>query len=106
MVSNPSEMILTTTLVTRASACVLKPQGVDKILDPQHGEAQHQVWLPHSFVLTNTIPNPMGALTSRVSRREFNSIFRSKALVGLLGVAQVVCQATLLSIDTLAILSI
>jgi hypothetical protein len=67
MVSNLSEMILTITLVTRANACVLKPQGVDKILDPQHGEVQCQIWLPHSFVLTNTIPNPMRALTFKVS---------------------------------------
>jgi hypothetical protein len=62
-----------------------------KILDPQHGEVQHQVWLPHSFVFTNTIPNPMGALTSRVSRKVSNFIYRSKASIGLLGVAQVVC---------------
>jgi hypothetical protein len=39
MVPNPSEMISTTTLMTRVNARVPKPQGVDERLDPQRGEA-------------------------------------------------------------------
>jgi hypothetical protein len=37
-VSNPIEIFLTTTLLTRASVQVLKPWGVNKWLDLQCGE--------------------------------------------------------------------
>ncbi len=46
------------------NARVPKPRGVDEKLDPQHGEVQCQVQLPKSFVLIDTIPNPMGVSTS------------------------------------------
>jgi hypothetical protein len=42
---------------------VLEPQGADERLDPQHG-VQRQMSLPWSFVLTNTIPNPIKASIS------------------------------------------
>jgi len=38
MVLNPSEMIFTIAPMTRFSVWVPKPQGVDDILEPQHGE--------------------------------------------------------------------
>jgi hypothetical protein len=56
-------MISTTTTLTRVSAQVLEPLGANKKLDLQHGEVQRQVWLPQSFVLKDTIPNPMGSST-------------------------------------------
>jgi hypothetical protein len=46
MVSNVSKMISTIGLMTRASAWVLEPQGIDEILDLQCGEAHHQVQPP------------------------------------------------------------
>ncbi len=46
MVSNVSEMLSTTALMTRASAWVLKPQGTNEILNLQCGEVHHQVQLP------------------------------------------------------------
>jgi hypothetical protein len=80
MVPNPSESIFTTTLVRRANAQVPKSWSVDERLDPQHGEVQRQVCFPQSFVLTNTIPNPMGVSTpSGMSRKTSSSIPRSKA---------------------------
>jgi len=48
MVLNISEMISTFTLVTRASARMLKPQGADEKLHFQCDEVQHQVCFPHS----------------------------------------------------------
>ncbi len=73
MVLNISGMISTFTLVTRASAQVLKPQGADEKLHFQCDEAQHQVCFPHSFMLINTIPNPMGPSTSSgMSRKVHN----------------------------------
>jgi hypothetical protein len=64
-----------------------------KRLDPQCGEAQHQVRLPQSFVLTNTIPNPIGESTlGGMSRKTPSFIPRSKTLISfLMGVAKVVC---------------
>jgi len=73
MVLNISGMISTFTLVTRASAQVLKPQGADEKLHFQCDEVQHQVCFPHSFMLINTIPNPMGPSTSSgMSRKVLN----------------------------------
>jgi hypothetical protein len=63
MVPNPSEMISIGAIVTRANAHMPKPWGVDEILDPQHGELQRHVHLSQSFVLINTIPNPIGVST-------------------------------------------
>jgi hypothetical protein len=80
MVPNPSESIFTTTLMTNADAQVPKPRNVDESLDPQHGEVQCQVCFPQSFVLTNTIPNPMGVSTpSGMSKKVSSFIPRSKA---------------------------
>jgi hypothetical protein len=63
--------------MTKVNANVPKPRGANKRLNPQHGEAQCQVHLPQSYVLTNTIPNPMGASTSSgVSRKAPSSIPR------------------------------
>jgi len=86
MVPNPNKMISTIALVTGASTWVLEPQGVDERLNPQCGEAQHQMRVPRSFVLTNTIPNPIA-----VSRKMPSSIPRSKAPTSLMGVAKVMC---------------
>jgi hypothetical protein len=86
MVPSLNEMIFTTTSMTRASTKVPKPRGVDERLDPQHGEAQCQVQLPQSFVLTNTILKPIGASTSSgVSRKAPSSIPRSKTPMSLMG---------------------
>jgi hypothetical protein len=41
----------------------LEPEGVDERLNLQHGEAQHHVCFPRSFVLTSIVPNPTGVLT-------------------------------------------
>ncbi len=58
-------------------------------------------------MLIDTIFNPMGVLTfGGVSRRVPNFIPRSKAPIGLLGVAKVVCEATLFSTKTMAISSV
>ncbi len=43
MVPNPSEMISTVALVTRASTRMPKPRNVNERLDHRRGEAQHQV---------------------------------------------------------------
>jgi hypothetical protein len=47
--------VLIATPITRASARMQEPRGVNERLDPRHGEAQHQVHLPQSFMLTDTI---------------------------------------------------
>jgi hypothetical protein len=48
--------------------------------------------LQESFVLTNTIPNPMGALTfGGVPRKAPSLIYKPKTLVSLMGVANVMC---------------
>jgi hypothetical protein len=71
---------------------VLKPQGVDERLDPWRGEVQCQVWLAQSFMLTYTIPNPIGASTSGgMSKKMLSSIPRSKAPTSLMGVVKAVC---------------
>jgi hypothetical protein len=78
-----------------------------KRLDPYCGKAQHQVWLPQSFVLTNIIPDPIGVSTlGGVLRKTLGFIPRSKALISLMGVAKIVCQAPLFSAKILAISSI
>ncbi len=47
-------------------------------------------------MLTNTIPNPMGAsIYGGVSRKAPNFILRSKAPIGLQGVIKAMCQALL-----------
>ncbi len=58
-------------------------------------------------MLTNTIPNPIGALIfSAVSRKVPSSILRPKAPISLMGATKTVCQAPLLFIKTLNILGI
>jgi hypothetical protein len=70
MVPNPNEMISIVTPMTRANVQILKPRGVDEKLDPQCGEVQHQTCFPDSFMLTDTIPNPMGPSTSNGMSRK------------------------------------
>jgi hypothetical protein len=107
MVPNPSEMISTTALVTKASTQVLKPQNADGILDLWYGEVQPQVRLPQSFVLTYTILNPIGVSTlGGVLRKTPSYIPRSKAPASLMGMVKVVCQAPLFYVKTLAISNI
>jgi hypothetical protein len=63
--------------MTKVNANVLKPRGANERLDPQHGEVQHHVCFPQSYVFTNTIPNPMGASTSSgMSKKAPSSIPR------------------------------
>jgi hypothetical protein len=65
------------------------------------------VWLPQSFVLINTIPNPIGALTSgEMSRKMPSSFLRSKTLISLMGASKAMCQAPLFFVKILAISSI
>ncbi len=65
------------------------------------------MWLPQSFVLIVTIPNPIGVSTiGGMLRKLPSSIPRSKAPTSLMEVANVVCQAPLFSAKTLAISSI
>ncbi len=107
MVPNPNEMISTTTPMTMASTQVLEPRGAIERLNLQRGEVQHQVRFPQSFVLTDTIPNPMGASSSGgMLRKVFSSIPRSKKPINLMGVGKVMCQAPLFFIETLAISSV
>jgi hypothetical protein len=85
---------------------VLEPRGANERLDPQSGEAQHQMWFPQSFVLIDTIPNPIGASTlGEMSKKTTSSIPRSKAPTSLIGAAKAVCQAPLFFVETLAISS-
>jgi hypothetical protein len=59
---------------------------------------------PQAFVLTNTIPNPIGAsILGGVSKKAPSSILRSKTPTSLMGAAKVMCRTPLLK--TLAILS-
>jgi hypothetical protein len=107
MVPNPNEMISTAIPMTRTSTQMLEPRSADKRLDPKHGEAQHQVWLPQSFMLIDTISNPIGtSILGGVSRKMFSSIPRSKAPISLIGAAKIVCQTPFFVIETLAISSI
>jgi hypothetical protein len=58
-------------------------------------------------VLTNTIPNPMGAsIYGGVSRKAPNFILRSKAPIGLQGAIKAMCQALLFFAKTLVIFNI
>jgi hypothetical protein len=76
-----------------------EPQGDDERWDSQHGEAQCQVHLPHSFMLTDIVYNSMDAsnpskgpiMTIRLS----NSISRIQTPSNVLGVARLVCQTSL-----------
>ncbi len=62
--------------------------------------------LPQSFVLTDTIPNPIGMSTSSgVLRKVSSSIPRSKAPTSLMVVTKVVCQAPLFFAKTLVVSS-
>jgi len=67
MVSNPSKMISIVALVTRTNTWVPEPQGANERLDLWHGEAQHQLKFPRSFLLTYIIPNPIRVSTSGVN---------------------------------------
>ncbi len=92
MVLNPSEMIFITSLVTKTNTRMPKPRSANERLDPQHGEAQHQMKLPQSFVVTNIIPNPIRASTSGgMSKKTPSFILRSKAPPSLMGAAKVMC---------------
>jgi hypothetical protein len=86
MVPNPNEMISTVAPIIKANMWVLKPQGADERLDPRRGEVQRQVRLPQSFMLINTIPNPIEASTlAGMSKKMFSYIPRSKAPTSLMG---------------------
>jgi hypothetical protein len=104
MVPNPDEMISTVAPMIRINAWVLEPQGANEKLDFQHGGVQHHVQPPQSFVLIDTISNPMGVSTfSGVSRKALNFIARSKASTSLMGAAKIMCQTSLFYAKTLAI---
>jgi hypothetical protein len=100
--------VLTTIPNTNASAKVQEPRGVDKKLDPQCGEAQHQIRLPQSFVLTNTIctsmdtSNPKRGLIMIV--KLFGSTSRIQAPNSELRAAKLVCQTPLFPTMTLAMI--
>lgn len=69
----------------------LKPWGVDKSLDFQHGDAQLQVFLLYSFVLANIVSNLSKALNfdivSMWSKRMPSCTYGPKVPSNLLGVA-------------------
>jgi hypothetical protein len=71
---------------------VPEPWGANERLDLQHGKFQRQIQLQESFVLTNTIPNPLGAPTfGGVPRKASSLIYKPKAPVSLMGAANVTC---------------
>ncbi len=61
------------------------------------------MWLPQSFVLINSIPNPIGVSTlGGVSRKAPSFIFRSSTPTSLMGMAKIMCQAPLFFAEMLA----
>jgi hypothetical protein len=87
--------VSTTTPMIRVNVRVPEPRNVDERLDSQWGEVQHQVHLPQSFVLVDTISHPMGASTFGIvlvmMRKTIGSLFGAKTPSSMLGVAKMVC---------------
>ncbi len=108
-IPNHVEMFSTITPMTRMNVQMQKPSGDDDWLDPQHGEVQHCIFLPQSFVVANIIINPMGALIfngmSITSKKTFGSTSRTITPNNLLGAVIVVYQTPLFFNETFVIIS-